>query len=39
MSVAFIGDYSRYYYIYLIMTKNKVIDAFKIYKVEIENQL
>jgi hypothetical protein len=36
--ITFINDYSRYAYVYLISEKPEVLDKFKIYKVEVENQ-
>ena len=37
--ISFIDDFSRYSYVYLIREKFEAIDAFKIYKAEVENQL
>jgi hypothetical protein len=37
--ITFIGDYSRYGYIYLIRNKSKVISKFKEFKLEVEKQL
>ena len=37
--VTFIGDFSRYCYVYLIKTKDEVFNKFKTYKTEVENQL
>ena len=37
--VTFIDDYSRYGYLYLIHEKSQVLDMFKIFKAEVENQL
>ena len=37
--VTFIDDCSKYCYVYLIKTKDEVINKFKIYKNEVENQL
>ena len=34
--IFFIDDYSRYIYIYLLHNKKDVLDAFKIFKVEVE---
>jgi len=36
--ISFIDDYSRYMYIYLLHNKNEALDAFKIFKAEVENQ-
>jgi hypothetical protein len=36
--ITFTYDYSRYGYIYLIKERNEVLDKFKIFKVEVENQ-
>ena len=35
--ITFINDYSRYMYLFLLYDKNEALDAFKIYKVEVEN--
>ncbi|KAL6342265.1 hypothetical protein AAG906_006890 [Vitis piasezkii] len=37
--ISFIDDFSRYSYVYLIREKSEALDVFKIYKVEVENQL
>ena len=37
--VTFIDDCSRYFYVYLIKTKDEVFNKFKTYKTEVENQL
>ena len=37
--VTFIDDHSRYCYTYLLKTKDKVLDRFKVFKAESENQL
>ena len=37
--ITFIDDYSRYMYLFLLYDKNEALDAFKIYKVEVEKQL
>ena len=37
--MTFIDDYSRYCYTYLLKSKDEVLDMFKVYKVESENQL
>jgi hypothetical protein len=34
-----IDDASRYYYVYLLKTKDEALDCFKTYKAEAENQL
>ena len=36
--ITFIDDYSRYGYIYPIKERSKVLDKFKIFKAEVENQ-
>ena len=37
--VAFIDDYSKFCYTYLLKSKDEVIDWFKVYKAEAEDQL
>jgi hypothetical protein len=37
--MTFIDDASRYYYIYLLKSKDEALHYFKIYKAEVENQL
>jgi hypothetical protein len=37
--MTFIDDSTRYYYVYLLKTKDEALDFFKIYKAEVENQL
>lgn len=37
--VTFIDDFSNYCHLYLIKSKDEVINKFKIYKAEVENQL
>ena len=37
--ITFIDDCTRYCYVYLLNSKDKAIDAFKQYKIEVENQL
>lgn len=37
--ITFIDNYSKYYYAYFIHSKSKLFDMFKIYKIEVENQL
>ena len=36
--ITFIDDYSRYMYVYLLYNKYEASDAFKVFKVEVENQ-
>jgi hypothetical protein len=36
--ITFTDDFSRYVYIYLIKEQSEVLDKFKIFKVEVENQ-
>ncbi|XP_052734083.1 uncharacterized protein LOC128196632 [Vigna angularis] len=36
--ITFIDDYSRYMYLYLLRSKDEALDAFKVFKVEIELQ-
>ena len=36
--ITFIDDYSRYMYVYLLHNKCEGLDAFKVFKVEVENQ-
>lgn len=36
--VTFINDFSQFYYIFLLKTKNGILQKFKVYKAEIENQ-
>jgi hypothetical protein len=36
--IIFTDDYSRYRYIYPIKERSEVLDKFKIFKVEVENQ-
>ena len=36
--ISFIDDYSRYIYIYLFHNKNETLDAFKVFKAEVEKQ-
>ena len=36
--IIFTDDYSRYGYIYPIKERTEVLDKFKIFKVEVENQ-
>ena len=37
--VTFIDDYTRYSYVYLIRSKDEAVEMFKIFKIEVENQL
>ncbi|RVW69573.1 Retrovirus-related Pol polyprotein from transposon TNT 1-94 [Vitis vinifera] len=36
--ISFIDDYSRYLYIHLLHNKNETLDAFKVFKAEVEKQ-
>ena len=36
--INFIDDYSRYMYLYLLHSKDEALDAFKVFKAEVENQ-
>ena len=36
--ITFIDDYSRYMYVFLLHNKYETMDAFKVFKVEVENQ-
>lgn len=36
--ITFIDDYSRYMYIYLLRSKDEALDAFKVFKAEVELQ-
>ena len=36
--ITFIDDYSRYMYLYLLRSKDEVLDAFKVFKADVENQ-
>ena len=36
--ITFIDDYSRYMYVYLLHNEYEALDAFKIFKAEVENQ-
>jgi len=36
--ISFIDDFSRYMYIYLLYNKSEALDAFKVYKAEVEKQ-
>ena len=37
-SITLIDDYTRYMYLYLLRTKDEALDAFKIFKAEVEKQ-
>ena len=37
--ITFIDDYTRYFYVYLLRSKDEALDVFKHYKNEVENQL
>ena len=37
--ITFIDNFSKYCYVYLINHKSELFDKFKVYKVEVENQL
>ena len=36
--ITFIDDYSLYMYLYLLRSKDETLDAFKVFKAEVENQ-
>jgi transposase InsO family protein len=36
--ISFIDDYSRYMYLYMLHKRNEALDAFKIFKAEVEKQ-
>jgi hypothetical protein len=36
--ISFIDDYSRYMYLYMLHNKNEALDAFKIFKAEVDKQ-
>ncbi|KAL3498928.1 hypothetical protein ACH5RR_041660 [Cinchona calisaya] len=36
--ITFIDDFSRYMYLYLLDNKNEALDAFKVFKAEVEKQ-
>ena len=36
--ISFIDDFSRYMYIYILYNKNEVLEAFKVFKAEVEKQ-
>ena len=37
--VTFIDDYSRFFYVYLLHTKDEALNSFKVYKSEVELQI
>ena len=36
--ISFIDDFSRYMYLYILHNKNEVLEAFKVFKAEVEKQ-
>ena len=36
--ISFIDDFSRYMYLYILHNKNEALDAFKVFKVEVDKQ-
>ena len=36
--ISFINDFSRYMYLYILYNKNEVLDAFEVFKAEVEKQ-
>ena len=36
--ITFIDDYSQYMYLYIFHSKDEVLDAFKVFKAEVEKQ-
>ena len=36
--ISFIGDFSRYMYLYILHNKNEALDAFKVFKAKVEKQ-
>ena len=36
--ITFIDDYSRYMYLYLLRSKDKALETFKVFKAEVETQ-
>ena len=36
--ITFIDDYSRYMYLYMLHNKNEALEAFKVFKDEVEKQ-
>ena len=37
-SITFIDDYSRYMYLYMLRSKDEALEAFKVFKAEVEKQ-
>ena len=37
--ITFIDDCTRYCYVYLLRSKDEALEAFKLFKTEVENQL
>ena len=37
--ITFIDDYSRYMYLYMLHNKNEALDAFEVFKDEVEKQV
>jgi hypothetical protein len=37
--IIFMNDYTRYYYIYLLRSKDEALEMLKYYKNKVENQL
>ena len=36
--ITFIDDYSRYMYLYMLYNKSETLEAFKVFKAEVEKQ-
>ena len=36
--ISFIDDFSRYMYLYILHNKNEALEAFKVFKAEVEKQ-
>ena len=36
--IIFIDDYSKFMYLYMLHNKNEALDAFKVFKAEVEKQ-
>ena len=36
--ISFIDDFSQYMYLYILHNKNEALDAFKVFKAEVEKQ-
>ena len=36
--ITFIDDYSRYMYLYMLHNKREALEAFKVFKAEVEKQ-